>query len=235
MSIHARRADSTGGVITEAAFAAADPGAVVSSLDAESIHLWRLPYRRAQGRKPLQGLLAAYLRVDTDAVRLRDDQYGKPRLIENPRPDFPAPGFSWSHGGELALVALARGVEPGVDVEQLRPRRRALVLARRFFAREEAALLAAFPEAAQEAAFLRLWCTKEAVLKALGRGIAFGLERVAFTPDGSNWRPARFAAEAGAAATWQVRPLTPAPGYLGALAWRGSPRKVLAWRPLASD
>ncbi len=221
-------------MITEHDFIAAEPAIVASSLGDDSIHLWRVPYRRAHGRSPLRALLAAYLRVEPDTLVLRDDEYGKPRLAKNEGADFDTPGFSWSHSGELALVALARGVEPGVDVERLRPRRRALELARRFFDLEEARMLSACPDAEREIMFLRLWCAKEAVLKALGRGIAFGLERVAFAPLGSNWRPARFAADAGEAATWQIRPLIPAPGYLGALAWRGPPRKIHALRPFAS-
>ncbi|MEO7149046.1 MAG: 4'-phosphopantetheinyl transferase superfamily protein [Rhodanobacteraceae bacterium] len=240
-------------------FVAANPSAVAPLLEGDSVHLWRLPYHRAHGRAPLRALLAAYLGVEPDALLLRNDEYGKPRLVDpvdanadkrnikirSAQEAMPKQTtrdrtsetlrFSWSHGGDLALAALARGVEPGVDVEPVRASQRALELARRFFDPDEAQALAACPEEERDATFLRLWCAKEAVLKALGRGIAFGLERVAFARHGTGWRPVRFVAEAGAAEAWQLCSLVPAAGYLGALAWRGPPRKVRAWRPLASD
>src|SRR3546814_11324671 len=62
----------------------------------------------------------------------------------------------------------------GADLELLRPRPRALALAERFFVRSETGALLALPAEAREAAFVRLWCAKEAVLKAHGRGLAFG-------------------------------------------------------------
>jgi 4'-phosphopantetheinyl transferase len=127
------------------------------------------------------------------------------------------------------VVALTRDVDLGVDIEQTREGVHALELAQRFFAPAEAKVLAACGEAERNRLFLRLWCAKEAVLKALGRGLAFGLERVEFARALEGWRPARFDAEAGAAAGWQVLPLRLAPDCPGALAWRGALRPVLAW------
>lgn len=248
-------------VLQRDAIAESEPAAVAALLDDDSIHLWRLPYRHGQRRAPLRALLAAYLDVDVDNVVLRQDEHGKPRLAGHQDAGFSGdePGakiertreamstqstcdfknaalrFSWSHSDEMALVALARGIELGVDVERVRERKRALELARRFFDPAEARALAACPADEREIAFLRLWCAKESVLKALGRGIAFGLERVAFALETDAWRPARFAGEAGEASAWQMRALNPAAGYIGALAWCCSPRKVLAWRPPAGD
>ncbi|MEO6967682.1 MAG: 4'-phosphopantetheinyl transferase superfamily protein [Rhodanobacteraceae bacterium] len=255
----AARVESPRDAVVESDFVMAEPAAVASLLDDDSIHLWRLPYRRAQRRAPLCALLAAYLGIDAGAVMLHDDEYGKPRLLDHhdanagtrhieincaqeatPKRttrnrDSEPLRFSWSHSGEMALAALARGIEPGVDVEWLRERMHSLELAHRFFDPAEALALAAYPEASRETAFLRLWCAKEAVLKALGRGIAFGLERVAFARIADCWRPARFAAEAGDASAWKMQALSPAPGYIGALAWCGAPRKVRAWRALTSE
>lgn len=240
----AARVAPQSGAVTETDFVAVDPSAATPLLDDDSIHLWCLPYSRAQGRAPLRALLAVYLDVDVDTVVLREDEHGKPRLADpedasfsddEPSAKNAALRFSWSHSGEMALVALARRIELGVDVERVRERKRALELARRFFDPSEARALAACPADKYENTFLRLWCAKESVLKALGRGIAFGLERVVFALETEDWRPARFAAEAAEASAWQMQALRPALGYIGALAWRGPPRKVQAWRPLASD
>lgn len=96
------------------------------------------------------------------------------------RPDLTLPGLdcNWSHSGPWLLVALGHGVRVGVDIEVHRPRPRALDLARRYFHTDEADALAGLPPEDREHAFLQLWCAKEAVLKAHGRGLAFGLDRV---------------------------------------------------------
>jgi 4'-phosphopantetheinyl transferase len=192
------------------------------------VHLWRLPYARSMERAPLLALLAVYLDAEPASLELRNDEFGKPRLLVDGA-EHPDLQFNWSHSGGHALVALARDVAPGVDIEQRRDGVKTLEIAQRFFAPDEARTLAACAGAEREALFFRLWCAKEAVLKALGRGLAFGLERVAFERQGDSWRPARFDTEAGDPAGWQVRTLSPAAECAGALAWRGPGRPVRAW------
>ena len=203
-------------------FVAADPREIAADLDG-AIHLWRLPWRREQGRTPLLGLLAAYLRVAPSTLVLEEDAHGKPYLAS-----AHTLRFNWSHSGHHAVVALTRDLELGVDIEQAREGVHVLELAQRFFSPSEAEELAACDEAERDQLFLRLWCAKEAVLKALGRGLAFGLGRVEFALSPGGWRPVRFDAEAGAAAGWQVLRLFLGPDCPGALAWRGGPRPVLA-------
>ena len=72
----------------------------------------------------------------------------------------------------------------------------------------------ALPADGAGAAFLRLWCAKEAVLKAHGRGIAFGLDRLG-SPTATapgRWSPAiRHWAQP---ADWTLHAFMPMPGYL---------------------
>ncbi|TDB77458.1 4'-phosphopantetheinyl transferase superfamily protein [Micromonospora sp. KC723] len=80
---------------------------------------------------------------------------------------------SVSHDGGVVVVAACRAGTVGVDVE----RRRALpavALARRWYAPPELAWLRGLPEPARAEAFLLLWTAKEAVGKALGRGLRDG-------------------------------------------------------------
>lgn len=208
-------------------FVAALPAQVAPELG-DDVHLWRLPYAREMRRGPLLGLLAEYLSADPATLELRDDERGKPRLYVRGEAHCDV-RFNWSHSGAMALVALARHVNPGVDIEQPRGGVKVLEIAQRFFAPAEADALASSEE--RDVQFYRLWCAKEAVLKALGRGLAFGLERVAFELRGECWEPARFDAEAGDPAGWQIRAFSPAPGCPGALAWRGAARAIQAWQP----
>jgi 4'-phosphopantetheinyl transferase len=182
-----------------------------------AVDVWRL---RAADWRPV---LALYAGVPLAKLTLTVDAHGKPRLVAPT-----SPSFNLSHCGDVVLLAIGRGIELGVDVEALRQRPRALQLAQRYFTADEAAALAALPEDGRLQAFYRLWTAKEAVLKALGRGLSFGLHRVGFRLEagGAAVLPQDFAHTAAPASAWMLHALAPAPGYLGALAWRGGPRMI---------
>lgn len=177
---------------------------------------WR-PYRHGTAAEALvRPWLAEALDVPADALSLQRDPHGRPRL------GAPFGGFdaSWSHSGDRLLVALADGVQLGADLELLRPRPRAQALADRFFTGAEATALAALPDAIREATFVRLWCAKEAVLKAHGRGIAFGLDRLEFAERDGTWSLVACDPMLGLPTDWTLHAFEPLPGYLATLAWR---------------
>lgn len=150
----------------------------------------------------------------------RRDQHGRPRLQATARPAHDA---SWSHSGDQLLVALGQEVAVGADLERLRARPRALELANRFFHADESAWLQARPQARRDVDFVRLWCAKEAILKAHGRGIAFGLHRFRVGDvDGALQLVAADPA-LGVVRDWSLHEFEPAPGYRAALAWRRVP------------
>lgn len=160
--------------------------------------------------------LAPQLGCAPHAIALSRDAHGRPRLASDAGIDV-----GWSHSGDGLLLAAGRDVVVGIDLERERPRPRALELARRFFDLGEAEWLEAqVDEASRAAAFVRLWCAKEAVLKAHGRGIAFGLHRLAFAERDGALVLARAHPELGDAAQWQLREFVPHPGYRAALAWK---------------
>ena len=174
-----------------------------------------LPYHPGEPAEPtVRAWLGDWLAIPSEAVVLSRDDRGRPRLDHAPF------DVNWSHSGDGLLVAGGPGLRIGVDLERLHPRPRALDLARRFFAPPEQAWLAARPPGDRDAAFLRLWCAKEAVLKAHGHGLAFGLHRLVFAEvDGAlalvDTDPAL-----GDAAGWTLREFVPHAGYRAALAWR---------------
>lgn len=191
----------------------------------DEIHVWSMHYERTGGRQPLCRLLAVYLGVHTEDVTLAQTVHGRPELHGVHRGRL---RFNWSHSADRALVAIARSVQPGIDLEH-RPRRagrNVLALARRFFAPAEADALGSLPADERAAAFLRLWTVKEAVLKAQGRGLAYGLHRVVVHLDRS--AAARAHLDADSAGAWQVRELALDPDWVAALAWRG-PAMAVRW------
>jgi len=219
-------------LLAAADFALATPPVV---LDAAAIHLW---YFRGVGKSDhatlLTRLLSGYLGIPHGDLIIERDLYGKPHLVGEHAARVQ---FNLSHSGASMIVALSRDQALGVDIEDGLRERPWLALAERYFAPAEYRRLARLPEATLAAAFIDLWSCKEAVLKALGRGIAFGLHRLRFEWDvrGQLARLAGIDAEAGDAAEWQVVRLAPAPGVAGALAWRGPDRQLLAFAAPTGD
>lgn len=215
-------------------FAEAFPEEVASSLDERSIHLWRIPYTPAQRRAPLVALLATYLGIPGSAVTLDEDARGKPHLATAAavRSDGAPLEFNWSHSGDFALVGVSRRGAVGVDIERIGKNLRAVEIARRFFDPGEAEAIATLGPEIRDHAFIGLWCAKEAVLKAAGEGLSFGLARLAFAHVAdADWALLHTDPALGEVQQWRVCGLDPAPGYRGCLAWHGDDRRILAFRP----
>ena len=75
------------------------------------------------------------------------------------------PHFNLSHTDGLALIAISRVREVGVDVERVRPVRRAEAIARRVFSQEQAEAVAEAGEGERDLLFHRFWVAYEARLK----------------------------------------------------------------------
>lgn len=193
----------------------------------DEIHVWLCEIvatdpaaQRRAAQDFLRRTLATYRGCDPESLVLEIGAHGKPALAGG---EF---AFNLSHSGSRAALALARGVEVGVDIEAPTRPRPHVALARRYFCAAEAEAIAAAGDDEREARFLRLWTAKEAVLKALGRGLAFGLDRLEFDlvaqPPTLRW----IAPDGGRAGDWQVRSLPVAAPAVGHLAWCGEVRRI---------
>jgi len=174
---------------------------------------------RAPAEPSARAWLAEQWQVDGAALPLRRDTRCRPRLVA-PMQDFDA---SWSHSGDRLLVVCGEGLRVGCDLERLRPRPNARALARRYFHADEQAWLEGLPDDAAQTGFLRLWCAKEAVLKAHGHGLSFGLDRLRFVDGQAGLELAECDPRLGRPADWQLVEFAPAPGFIAAIAWHGLP------------
>lgn len=129
-----------------------------------------LRLRWCVGRAALRTILARYLACSPDAILFRKGEHGKPTL-----PRLPL-HFNLSHSGDLALLALTRDVEVGIDLEFPAPERPFEKLIERFFSSEEAEAIRRLPPEQLCAAFYRCWTRKEALLKGVGTGISLPLK-----------------------------------------------------------
>ncbi len=183
----------------------------------------------------MRQILGAYTGVAPERIAYREHANRKPALA-GPAAEGDI-RFSLTHSEDLALLAVARGLEIGVDVERVRPMRDALSLARRFFAPEEMRdLLVAGDAAAQEAAFFRCWTRKEAVLKATGEGLHFPLSAFAVTLLPGEPVAVRWDLRTGdAPRAWALQSFEPAPDYVAALAYLGDtqPARWFDWPPVS--
>jgi len=161
-------------------------------------------------------VLARALGRPPHALPITRDAQGRPHFFEPLR----HLETGWSHSGEALLVALGEGVELGVDIEHLRPRPRRLEIAQRFFHSEETRWLLACPPEVRETAFVRLWCAKEAVLKAHGQGLSSGLPRRRFGTDAQDrLHLLECDPGLGRAGDWRLHEWAPRADYRAALAW----------------
>ena len=177
----------------------------------------QLRNRYLAGRGALRMTLAQYLGVNAAALRFNYLQNGKPVLSDN----FASAGihFNLAHTGDLALIAITRIGQVGVDVECVRSIKNADELVARFFSKREDELFQKVSAEQKPAAFFNLWTRKEALLKATGEGItrSLNLVEVSFLPG----EPARLLAISGdakAAEAWRLKELLPAKGFAGAVA-----------------
>ena len=158
----------------------------------------------AEREAVLRRHLADRLGCPETALRLARDPGGKPRLVA-PTPRL---SFSLARRERLLLVATAWDAPVGADLERLDAGHDGLDVARNFFAPGEIAWLVSLDRAARPEGFARLWTAKEAVLKALGRGIVRGLAEPDLAPHLRPGRPlgaASVSAEAagmGFAVSW---------------------------------
>ena len=176
----------------------------------------------------LRSVLSRYLTICPEQLRFSYNQYGKPFLA----PEFSSGllNFNLAHSGSMALYAITRKLEIGVDVEHTCPDFEYQEIAKQFFSVNEVATLRTIPAERKLEAFYTCWTRKEAYLKAHGQGLSLplGSFEVAFAP----WEPPRLlmtSHEPQARALWSILDLKPAPGYVGALAVRGMGCRLRYW------
>jgi surfactin synthase thioesterase subunit/phosphopantetheinyl transferase len=142
--------------------------------------------RRYVGRCVVLRRLLRRYGVDLGTAELPTRRNGKPELADSEL------SFSLSHSAGLALIALARGLDLGADVERIRPVVDLDAFCDGALDAGERAELVSVAEDERLAAALRVWTAKEAILKATGDGLRvepsrFGFRDLAARP-GRPWR-----------------------------------------------
>ncbi|MEP6732480.1 MAG: 4'-phosphopantetheinyl transferase superfamily protein [bacterium] len=163
-------------------------------------------------------ILGGYSGASPETLTFTEGEFGKPSLVR--APGACALEFNLSHSGDLALLAVSRGGEVGVDVERWNAQIEHLNLAEHFFSESEQQALRGLTHADElvVAGFFAAWSRKEAYLKASGHGITRGLHHfdVTLVP-GDDARLVADRMDDSATERWVMRDLPVDDGYSGAV------------------
>ncbi|TCV97630.1 4'-phosphopantetheinyl transferase [Luteibacter rhizovicinus] len=160
----------------------------------------------------LRTVLAGYLNVDPGTLRFGTNKFGKPSLLDPPRPL----AFNLSHTDGLIVLAVAESGRLGVDVEAPARVMDSMDLANAHFSAAEIESLRRVPEAGRTARFIDLWTLKEAYVKGRGEGLSVPLAGFSFAVDGEDIVFQGPADDRRAWRFWRERPAT---GHTVAIAW----------------
>lgn len=173
--------------------------------------------RFVAARGQLREVLARYIDAEPGRIEFARSSAGKPSLAGGR--DANCLHFSFSGSEALALVAIRRGCEVGVDVEAVRAMPDSDDLAERLLAQDERAEYSRVSGSQRERRLLEYWVRKEAIAKALGTGLAEGLERLSLAPwPGSAAMHVNVPRTGGAVSHWVVALDLPFDGFVGAVA-----------------
>ena len=151
----------------------------------------------------LRMVLGLYLSVDPQSLEFLIGPHGKPALVQT----FTDLRFNLSHSADLALIAVARGREVGVDVERVERDIEFEPIVDQYFDPTEAWELRTAPPEERVSRFFDLWTRKEASLKAEGVGLVSPSRTRHFTACN----------------------VCPVPGYAGAVASEGEDWRLAFW------
>ena len=135
------------------------------SFDAQRFICRRSVYRQ---------ILSRYLNIDPKDIFYYLNQYGKPHLLNTNI------NFNTSHYSDIALIAICRGAQVGIDIEKIDPSVcHEENVVKLVFSEEEKEYYNRQPLDKQVLFFFQIWTFKEAFLKTIGTGLS--IEPASFT------------------------------------------------------
>jgi 4'-phosphopantetheinyl transferase len=177
-----------------------------------------------QARAALRFILSDYLNLRAQSLEFSYGTHGKPALANGEA----GLRFNLSRRDGLALIAVTRGREIGVDVELIRADVPCFEIAGVSFSLAESATLRSLPESLRSAGFYNCWTRKEAYVKARGEGLSFPLQQfdVSLAP-GAAAKLLRVGDDDNDVDRWTLQEIPVGENYVAALAVEGSNLNVM--------
>ncbi len=180
-------------------------------------------------RGALRSALSQYLDRPPSQLRFVYSAFGKPEV--EGEEGWECLRFNLSHAEGVALIALTRGKDVGVDVEVVREEFPGMEIAEDFFSAREVETLRSLSEEARTAAFFLYWTRKEAYIKALGEGLSHPLRQ--FSVSLGNGESSVLAEPEGVApqaSQWTVKGLSVGERHAAAVAFRSPVTNFRFWQ-----
>ena len=173
----------------------------------------------ARSRCALRLILSDCLSHPAGEIKFNYNEHGRPQLAT---PALSNIQFNLSHSKDMALIALAKGRQVGVDINYLGQTREWQPIARRSFSEAEQHSLFALAESCQDEMFYRTWSQKEAYTKAMGDGFSYGFSKFSVVVDSSG--AAGLLADdkhPDSVDEWTIATIDAGEGHVAALAYDG--------------
>jgi|GEM_PF-1318171 len=170
----------------------------------------------------LKSLLAYFSNKSEMKIDFRYGKNGKPYLSDNSNVQF-----NCSHSESAVVIAIALGMEIGIDLEQLSRKVNRSRLASFLFTPTELIAYHQLEEMHQQQFFMDLWTTKEAILKATGEGLTRPMNTLTVALNEEKKLTLEMTGESSENNTdWFLESYTLMEDYTGALAVRGNVNRV---------
>jgi len=179
-------------------------------------------------RASMRLILGRYLKTKAGRLQITTGDYGKPYFAD----ERASRGlrFNLSHSHQIALIAITRVREVGVDIEYMRPNFVTDEVAGHFFSAAEAQELRSLPFELKTQSFFNCWTRKEAYIKARGEGLYCPLDQfdVSVTP-GAPAMLLNSRMDEKEVSRWSFQDLLAGPDYAATLAVERSFSRMVLW------
>lgn len=138
----------------------------------------------------LRIILGGYLNCHPSKIKFNSNHYQKPH-IDHPKSNIQ---FNISSSSNRFVAVFCQHHIVGVDIELIRQIEDIKQLSSDYFTIQESAWVNSHPESMLESAFFQLWSKKEALFKAIGKGLNIELNTIDVLSDtpivygGNEWR-----------------------------------------------
>lgn len=140
-------------------------------------HFKKDQHRYLVSRALVRTALSAYAPIAPADWAFNFNAYGKPSIANS---IHSALSFNLSHTDGLSVLAVARGIELGIDTENMFARETPLNSANHYLNPSETTALYALNDRDQLLRFYEHWTLKEAYIKARGLGLSLPLDQFSF-------------------------------------------------------
>lgn len=168
----------------------------------------------------LRQIISKYLEIDAKNLLFEYNSFGKPFLItDSLKQDFK---FNMTHSKNMALYCISSQKNVGVDIEYLYKEFEFQPIIDRFFSQNEKKFIENIAIDKQKEGFFKIWTRKEAILKALGKGISFPLEKIDVSFNEDNFKILINDDGQFKESSWFIEDLIPTKDYVASVAIEGS-------------